>query len=196
MIASKGQTCDGGNRTLRWSQFCDGIVDCRDRSDEEGQFCRQCINNLYSCPPQDDIRCDLACQMLHYVPCQTIQDRRACLMLRNDQNYSPFYLLKDWNFYLAVAIATFVVLLLLTGITFLSKYLLHHYRQRKLNSLAKMNFVRPNAPPAPPPYLSTPQAAMEHDYLTSHLYEQCYDPPSYEAARKYPGTRVYYEHAL
>lgn len=38
----------------------------------------QCHNNLYSCPPKDDIRCDLACKMLHYVPCQTIQDRRAC----------------------------------------------------------------------------------------------------------------------
>ena len=37
-----------------------------------------CVNNLYSCAPQDDLRCDLACQMLGYVPCQTIQDRRAC----------------------------------------------------------------------------------------------------------------------
>ena len=37
-----------------------------------------CVNNLYSCPPKDDLRCDLACQMLHYVPCQSIQDRRAC----------------------------------------------------------------------------------------------------------------------
>ncbi len=39
MIPSNGHTCDGGNRTLRWSQFCDGIIDCHDRFDEEGHFC-------------------------------------------------------------------------------------------------------------------------------------------------------------
>lgn len=39
MIPSSGHTCDGGNRTLNWSQFCDGIFDCRDRFDEEGRFC-------------------------------------------------------------------------------------------------------------------------------------------------------------
>lgn len=41
-------------------------------------FVEHCVNNLYSCAPRDDLRCDLACQMLGYVPCQTIQDRRAC----------------------------------------------------------------------------------------------------------------------
>jgi hypothetical protein len=88
MVRSHGHRCDGGNRTLPWSQLCDGMIDCYDRFDEQGQFCSQlklkniyfsfqivsfsnriCINNLYSWPPQDDIRCDLACQMLHYVPC-------------------------------------------------------------------------------------------------------------------------------
>ncbi len=44
----------------------------------------RCINNLYSCPPKDDIRCDLACKMLHYVPCQTIQDHRACNNMQKD----------------------------------------------------------------------------------------------------------------
>lgn len=110
MIPSNGHTCDGGNRTLRWSQFCDGIIDCRDRFDEEGHFCSKlkliiykyrfsfmfvldfhienCINNLYSCPPEDDIRCDLACNMLHYVPCQTIQDRRACNNLRQNCKFN------------------------------------------------------------------------------------------------------------
>jgi hypothetical protein len=39
MVLSNGHTCDGGNRTLRWSQFCDGIIDCHDRFDEEGYFC-------------------------------------------------------------------------------------------------------------------------------------------------------------
>jgi hypothetical protein len=39
MIPSNGHKCDGGNRTLLWSQFCDGIVDCHDRFDENGQFC-------------------------------------------------------------------------------------------------------------------------------------------------------------
>jgi len=39
MIPSIGHTCDGGNRTILWSQFCDGVIDCRDRFDEEGHFC-------------------------------------------------------------------------------------------------------------------------------------------------------------
>jgi hypothetical protein len=39
MVLSNGYTCDDGNRTLRWSQFCDGIIDCYDRFDEEGHFC-------------------------------------------------------------------------------------------------------------------------------------------------------------
>ena len=42
----------------------------------------RCINNLYSCTPEHDIRCDLACNALDYVPCQTIQDRRACNHIR------------------------------------------------------------------------------------------------------------------
>ena len=39
MIPSNGHKCDGGNRTLPWSKFCDGVVDCQDRFDEEGNFC-------------------------------------------------------------------------------------------------------------------------------------------------------------
>ena len=39
MQPSTGHTCDGGNRTLRWSQLCDGTIDCHDRFDEEGHFC-------------------------------------------------------------------------------------------------------------------------------------------------------------
>lgn len=41
MVLSDGPSCDRGNRTLRWSQFCDGIFDCYDRSDEEGGFCSE-----------------------------------------------------------------------------------------------------------------------------------------------------------
>jgi len=124
-MMSSGRTCDGINRTLTWSQFCDGIFDCKDRTDEAGQFCKRCINNLYSCPPDDDIRCDLACETLGYVPCRTIQDRRACQNLRQAyDNNSPFLLLKDFNFYLAVAIATLVILLISTGIILLIKYLI------------------------------------------------------------------------
>lgn len=43
MISSAGHACDGGNRTLPWSKFCDGIIDCYDRSDEEGHFCSESI---------------------------------------------------------------------------------------------------------------------------------------------------------
>lgn len=39
MIPSDGHKCDRGSRTLKWSQICDGKIDCEDRSDEEGQFC-------------------------------------------------------------------------------------------------------------------------------------------------------------
>jgi hypothetical protein len=54
----------------------------------------------------------------------------------------------------------------------------------------------PTAPPPPPPYLSTPHRTPERDTLSSHIYEQCYEPPRYEDAHKYPMTRTYYEHAL
>jgi len=48
MVLSNGHTCDGGNRTLRWSQFCDGIIDCFDRFDEEGHFCSKFkLQNIY-----------------------------------------------------------------------------------------------------------------------------------------------------
>jgi len=48
MVLSNGYTCDGGNRTLRWSQFCDGIIDCVDRFDEEGHFCSKFkLQNIY-----------------------------------------------------------------------------------------------------------------------------------------------------
>lgn len=43
MIVTNSRTCDGGNRTLHWSQFCDGIIDCYDRFDEEGHFCSKFI---------------------------------------------------------------------------------------------------------------------------------------------------------
>ena len=39
MVLLDGHTCDDGNRTLRWPQLCNGIIDCYDRFDEEGEFC-------------------------------------------------------------------------------------------------------------------------------------------------------------
>ncbi|CAF2305834.1 unnamed protein product [Rotaria sp. Silwood2] len=196
MISSNGHTCDGGNRTLRWSQFCDGIIDCHDRFDEEGHFCKLCINNLYSCPPEDDIRCDLACNMLHYVPCQTIQDRRACNRIRqNYDNFSPYQLLKNFNFYIAVAIATIVILLVITGIVILIKYLIRTH-QRRINRSSAKTLDTPTAPPLPPSYLSILHHRTETDTLSSHIYEECYAPPPYENAHKYPMIRNYYEHAL
>ncbi|CAF1344569.1 unnamed protein product [Adineta steineri] len=196
MIPSQNHTCDSGTRMLRWSQFCDGNIDCQDRSDEEGRFCKHCINNLYSCPPDDDIRCDLACNALQYVPCQTIQDRRACNSIRqNYGNYSPYHLLTDINFYIAVAIATIVILLVTTGIVILIKYLIRIQQRRTIRSSPKILY-HPNAPPPPPPYLSTPHQSPERDTLSSHIYEQCYEPPPYKDAHKYPMTRTYYEHVL
>ncbi|CAF3044241.1 unnamed protein product [Rotaria socialis] len=196
MIPSNGHTCDGGNRTLRWSQFCDGIIDCHDRFDEEGHFCKHCVNNLYSCPPEDDIRCDLACNMLRYVPCQMIQDRRACNSIQsNYDQYSPYHLLKNFYFYIAVAIATVAMLLIITGIILLIKYLTRTYQRRITRSSAKTVYT-PSAPAPPPSYLSTLHNRAETDTLSSHIYEECYAPPPYEKAHKYPMTRRYYEHAL
>ncbi|CAF2647494.1 unnamed protein product [Rotaria sp. Silwood2] len=166
MVLSNGHMCDGGNRTIRWSQFCDGIIDCYDRFDEEGHFCKLCINNLYSCPPKDDIRCDLACKMLHYVPCQTIQDRRACNNIEN-------------NF------ATIILILILIGIAILIKYLIRRHEQNIVNtSFTPSNF----------PHVSN--HPIETDTLSSHIYEQCYEPPSYETAQKYPLMKTYYEHVV
>ncbi|CAF3542556.1 unnamed protein product [Rotaria sordida] len=159
MVLSNDYICDGGNRTIRWSQFCDGIIDCYDRFDEEGHFCKLCINNLYSCPPKDDIRCDLACKMLHYVPCQTIQDRRACKNIEKDS-------------------AT-ILLLVLIGMVILIKYLIRRYQQNKSSNLS---------------HISNRQ--IESDTLSSHIYEQCYEPPSYEATQKYPLMKTYYEHVV
>ncbi|UJR26458.1 hypothetical protein I4U23_007788 [Adineta vaga] len=197
MKPSLNPTCDGGNRTLRWSQFCDGIFDCRDHFDEEGHFCKLCINNLYSCSSKDELRCDLACKALQYVPCQTIQDRRACLRLQqNYDNFSPYRLLTDINFYIAVAIATIIILLVATGITILIKYFIRTQRQRIMRFSSKTLHL-PTAPPAPPPpYLSTPHRSIERDTLSNHIYEQCYEPPPYKDAHKYPMTRTYYEHVL
>jgi hypothetical protein len=88
-----------------------------------------CINNLYSCPPKDDIRCDLACQMLHYVPCQTIQDRRACHILQKHcklflsitsvicdylfriiaDDHSFFHLFEEFKFYIGERVEYFSI---------------------------------------------------------------------------------------
>ncbi|CAF0762102.1 unnamed protein product [Adineta ricciae] len=194
MNPSLQPTCDRGNRTLRWSQFCDGIFDCQDRSDEEGQFCKLCIDNLYSCSSEDELRCDLACKALHYVPCQVIQDRRACLRLQQTyDNYSPYRFLTDVNFYIAVAIATIVILLVATGITILIKYCIRTQRQR-ISRFTPKRLHLPTAPP--PPYLPTPHRSPEYDRTSNHIYEQCYEPPPYKDVHKYPMTRTYYEHVL
>ncbi len=83
-----------------------------------------CVNNLYSCPPNDDIRCDLACQMLHYVPCQTIQDRRACFTVDEYYTKPIFYIL-----------AVILFLFVLIGIFILLKY----FQQRFNKSLDKVD---------------------------------------------------------
>ncbi|CAF0881848.1 unnamed protein product [Rotaria sordida] len=163
MVLSNDYICDGGNRTIRWSQFCDGIIDCYDRFDEEGHFC-------------NDIRCDLACKMLHYVPCQTIQDRRACKNIEKDyDNNILFQLLKGFKFYVAATI----LLLVLIGMVILIKYLIRRYQQNKSSNLS---------------HISNRQ--IESDTLSSHIYEQCYEPPSYEATQKYPLMKTYYEHVV
>ncbi|CAF1122174.1 unnamed protein product [Rotaria sp. Silwood1] len=166
MVLSNGYKCDGGNRTIRWSQFCDGIIDCYDRFDEEGHFCKLCINNLYSCPPKDDIRCDLACKMLHYVPCQTIQDRRACHNIEKD-------------------FVTIMIFLVLIGLIIPIKYLIRRHRQNIVNTTPiSLNHS----------HISNRQ--IETDTLSSHIYEQCYEPPSYETVQKCPLMKTYYEHVV
>lgn len=34
------------------------------------------------------------------------------------------------------------------------------------------------------------------DTLSSHIYEQCYEPPSYEVVQKHSLIRTYYEHSV
>ncbi|CAF2190101.1 unnamed protein product [Rotaria magnacalcarata] len=183
MVLSNGYTCDGGNRTLLWSQFCDGIIDCRDRFDEEGQFCKLCQNNLYSCPPKDDIRCDLACKMLHYVPCQTIQDRRACQYIEKDYtNNFLIELLNEFKFYIA---ATIALLAILIGIVILIKCFIRRHKQYIVNSSLKTSNLSHGS-----------NIEIEADTLSSHIYEQCYEPPPYEVAQRYSLMKTYYEHVV
>ncbi|CAF5151238.1 unnamed protein product, partial [Rotaria sp. Silwood1] len=96
-----------------------------------------------------------------YVPFQTIQDRRACNIIRqNYGNYSPYELFKNFNFYIAVAIATIVVLLVITGIIILIKYFIRIHQRQIIRSSAK-TFDTPSAPPLPPSYLSIPHHRTE-----------------------------------
>ncbi|UJR22616.1 hypothetical protein I4U23_025657 [Adineta vaga] len=183
MILTNGHTCDGGNRTLRWSQFCDGIIDCHDRFDEEGSFCKLCINNLYACSTKDDIRCDLACKMLHYVPCQTIQDRRACNKLpKYSNNHIVFGALEEFKVYIVIAV---LLLLVSFGIIILFKCF---RRSKRIKSpINTKQSINPS---------NACDGHVESDTLSSHIYEQCYEPPSYETAQKYPLIKTYYEHSV
>ncbi|CAF1628064.1 unnamed protein product [Adineta ricciae] len=184
MILTTGHTCDGGNRTLRWSQFCDGIIDCHDRFDEEGSFCKLCVNNLYSCSPKDDIRCDLACKMLHYVPCQTIQDRRACARYPPylaDENVF-FQWFERFKYYIVTAV---LVLLVSLSIVMLCKYICR-LRQAKSSIKAKQSTNLSDIC----------DNSDESDTLSSHIYEQCYEPPPYEVVQKHSLIRTYYEHSV
>ena len=137
----------------------------------------------------------------------------VCVCVRWMLNLSSFIELFFYLHCSAVAIATIVVLFVITGIVILIKYLIRTHRRRTLrSSVAKVNFfflinqwtsyffskqiTTPNAPPPPPAYLSTAHHSTERDTLSNHIYEQCYEPPPYEVARKYPMTRTYYEHVL
>jgi len=102
--------------------------------------------------------------------CQNLRMNRKIYFYEGKQNisilfkdhfYSPYQLLKDVNFYigninliffdwfvtslvffsLAVAIATIVILLFLTGIVILIKYLIRTHRQRSFKSLAQVQIV-------------------------------------------------------
>ncbi|CAF1263251.1 unnamed protein product [Adineta steineri] len=180
MVLLNSHTCDGGNRTLLWSQFCDGIIDCHDRSDEEGHFCKLCINNLYSCSSKDEIRCDLACKMLHYVPCQTIQDRRACNNIYKSYNNNSFFqLFEEFKIYIVITVVTLLVLI---SISIFIKYFI---QQRKAKCVMKSTT-----------FCNVSSKPIECDTLSSHIYEQCYESPNYETKQKYPWTKTYYEHVV
>ncbi|CAF0743369.1 unnamed protein product [Didymodactylos carnosus] len=184
-----GGQCDG-NRTIRWDQFCDGTYDCLNKYDENGPFCKQCVNNLYLCPPEDDIRCDLACKVVGYIPCQTIQDRRACSYILHGYNshqsyFTPYLLLKDFNFYVAVGIATVIFLVIIIATTVFIKYLI---RTRK-NVRSCLRDSSKNSSNTTAQYtLNFQQNFPSNQDESSHPYEQYYEPPPYYATHKYPET--------
>ncbi|CAF0746020.1 unnamed protein product [Didymodactylos carnosus] len=187
-----GGQCDG-NRTIRWDQFCDGIYDCLNKYDEEGPFCRQCVNNLYSCPPEDDIRCDLACKVVGYIPCQSIQNRRVCSSIlqgydNHHSNFTPYLLLKDFNFYVAVGIATIVFLIIIIATTWFIRYLI---RTNKNIRPCFLNFSKNSSNTTTSQYISDCQQNFSSNQdESSHSYEQSYEPPPYYTAHKYPETEI------
>lgn len=222
MLSSTGQTCDGGNRTLLWSQLCDGIVDCHDRFDEEGHFCSKftlsrnismnkltsflfhrtlCQQSLFMSTERRytlwfSLQYASVCSLSNHTRSSSMSTvstdsfvellflvHKPISLLLSDDNYSPYQLLKDWNFYIglfdrtsicqfsfsiaifsAVAIATIVVLLVITGIVILIKYLIRtHRRRRTLRSTsAKVKFS--------PVQWNT----FFHEFLSFSLYRQLF----------------------
>ncbi|KAI0989488.1 hypothetical protein GJ496_007860 [Pomphorhynchus laevis] len=66
--------CKNG-QIISWSDVCDGIAHCKDKSDEALCYC---VDDLYPCQIGYNVSCERACNTMGYISCSTYRNWRAC----------------------------------------------------------------------------------------------------------------------
>ncbi|CAF5084815.1 unnamed protein product, partial [Rotaria magnacalcarata] len=87
------------------------------------------------------------------------------------------------NLSLTLSAATIALLAILIGIVILIKCFIRRHKQYIVNSSLKTSNLSHGS-----------NIEIEADTLSSHIYEQCYEPPPYEVAQRYSLMKTYYEH--